>query len=166
MKMREWATPLTIGAFALMSVTGVLMFFHRDAGFNRLAHEWTGLVLVAAVVVHVFANWISFQRYFFGKLAGRGLIALGVVVLAISFIPLGGQGVSPPGLAMRAIVKAPIGSVATLAGRPTEAVLADLAAAGLTLPGPDATLDSVVKGDRELQGRAMRALFGAPQERR
>ena len=26
---REWATPLTIGIFALMAVTGLLMFFHR-----------------------------------------------------------------------------------------------------------------------------------------
>ena len=37
---REWATPLTIGAFGLMSVTGMLMFFHLDTGFNKLAHEW------------------------------------------------------------------------------------------------------------------------------
>lgn len=26
--LRPWATPLTIGAFAIMSTTGLLMFFH------------------------------------------------------------------------------------------------------------------------------------------
>ncbi len=161
MKLREWVTPLTIGAFALMAVTGMLLFFHRDAGLNRTAHEWVGLILIAAVVFHVSANWISFKRYFLGGLVGRSLIALGVVALAASFIPMGGgQGGSPPALAMRAVNRAPIVAVAALAGRPTEAVLADLAEAGLRLPGPDASLDSVIKGDRELQGRAMRTLFG------
>lgn len=39
---REIATPLTIGIFLIMSVTGILMFFHWDTGFNKLAHEWLG----------------------------------------------------------------------------------------------------------------------------
>ena len=29
---REWATPLTIGAFALMAATGTAMFFHLNNG--------------------------------------------------------------------------------------------------------------------------------------
>lgn len=39
MTYREWATPLTIGSFLLIAVTGVLMFFHLDSGLNKLAHE-------------------------------------------------------------------------------------------------------------------------------
>lgn len=161
MKLRDWATPLTIGAFALMAVTGLLMFFHLDTAFNKPAHEWVGLVMIAAVAAHAAANWFPFKRYFLASATGRALIGAGLAVLALSFLPIGGsEGGSPPVLAMRAVSHAPIGTVAALAGRPTEAVLADLAAAGLRLAGPEATLDSVVKGDRELQGRAMRALFG------
>lgn len=40
--LRKWATPLTIGSFLLMGVTGILMFFHLDIGLNKLAHEWAG----------------------------------------------------------------------------------------------------------------------------
>ena len=36
---RDWATPLTIGAFGLLAVTGVLMFFHPDSGLNKAVHE-------------------------------------------------------------------------------------------------------------------------------
>ncbi len=37
--LRRWATPLIIGAFLLMSVTGVLMFFEIDAGLTAVAHN-------------------------------------------------------------------------------------------------------------------------------
>ena len=162
MKLREWATPLTIGAFTLMAVTGVLMFFHLETGFNKPAHEWVGLVMVAAVALHAFANWTAFRRYFLGNATGQGLIGLGAAALALSFIPVsGGEGASPPVMAMRAVSRAPIATVAALTGRPTEAVLADLARAGVAVAGPDASLDSATGGDRDLQGRAMRALFGA-----
>ena len=39
---RDWATPLTAGAFIVLAVTGLLMFFHLDRGLNHLAHEWLG----------------------------------------------------------------------------------------------------------------------------
>jgi len=38
--LRTWATPLTISAFLLMSVTGVLMFFHIEGGLTTVAHQW------------------------------------------------------------------------------------------------------------------------------
>ena len=61
---RDWATPITIGAFAVMSVTGLLMFFHLDIGLNKLAHEWLGWLMVAGVAAHAIANWGAFKRYF------------------------------------------------------------------------------------------------------
>jgi hypothetical protein len=44
----NWATPLTIGTFTLMAVTGMLMFFHADIGLNKTAHEWLGWVMIAS----------------------------------------------------------------------------------------------------------------------
>jgi hypothetical protein len=37
--LRTWATPLTMGAFLLMSTTGVLMFFKRNPGLITVVHE-------------------------------------------------------------------------------------------------------------------------------
>ena len=47
MTFRESATPLTIGSFLLIAITGVLMFFHLDSGLNKLAHEWLGWAMIA-----------------------------------------------------------------------------------------------------------------------
>ena len=90
---RDFATSLTVGAFLLMSVTGVLMFFHLDMGLNKTAHEWTGLVLVTAVALHIVVNFVAFKRYF-RLWQGRALIGAFAVLLVASFI-FGGSGKPP-----------------------------------------------------------------------
>ena len=161
---REWATPLTIGAFALMAVTGLLMFFHLDNGLQKSVHEWLGWLLVAAVAVHAAANWLGFKRYF--QRLGRGQAILAVCALALvgSFFiaaPTAG-GAPPPVLALRAVAKAPLSTVALLANKPVEQVRSDLAAAGIQVADANASIESAVQGQREQLGRAMTAVFAAP----
>jgi len=156
---RDWATSMTIGAFGLMAVTGVLMFFHADSGLNKLAHEWLGWIFVGGVALHAFVNWGAFKRYFVSGFAGRAVIAVFALALAASFAPLGGKaGGPPPVMAMNAVLKAPLFAVAPLTGRPVEAIVAQLNGAGFAVSGPDATLASVAR-DREAQGKIMALLF-------
>ncbi len=162
---RDWATPLTIGAFALMATTGVLMFFHLDGELNKLAHEWLGWLLIIGVSLHVAVNWLSFKRYFLANPTARAILAVSALVIAGSFAPLPAgdeEGASPPVLALQAVTKAPLAQVAPLTGRSADVLLADLKQAGIALNNADQSLDSVLKGDRELTGAAMRVLFGAP----
>lgn len=159
---RTWATPLTIGAFLVMAVTGVLMFFHLEIGFNEHVHEWLGWALIAGVGAHVAANWLSFKRYFVTSRLARGMVGAFALVLAISFFvepPGEGRG-SPPVMAMKAVLKAPLASVAPVSGKPLETLMSDLARAGIVLPDAQASIDSVAQGDRRLEGRAMRVVFG------
>ena len=165
--IRQIATPLTIGAFVIMSTTGILMFFHLNSGLNKLVHEWAGWAMVAGVLAHVVVNWRPFKRYFFNGIAGRSLIGLGVVVLVASFIPLpGGQGRggSTQALAMRAIAGAPISDVAPLTGKSVDQIIKDLSKVGITLPDSSASIQSVASNDRELQSRAIAALFRTSEQ--
>lgn len=159
---REWATPLTIGVFGIMAVTGVLLFFHLDAGLNKVAHEWLGWAMIAGAAAHVAANWLPFKRYLLSSNLARGIVGASVVVLAASFVsPPGGKArMSPPVMAMKAVARAPISTVAPLAGRTAEQLVADLGKAGIAVPNASASLESVIGGNRELEGRAMRTLFG------
>ncbi len=158
---REWATPLTIGVFALMAITGLLMFFHLDSGLQKSVHEWLGWLLVAAVAAHATANWVGFKRYL--RSPGRAWAILGVCALALAatFVPLApaAADVSPPVLAMRAVSEAPLSTVASLAGKSVEQLQGDLDAAGIHVGSGNQSIDSVVKGNREQMGRAMRASF-------
>jgi hypothetical protein len=157
---REWATPLTIGVFALMSITGLLMFFHLDSSLQKTVHEWAGWVVVAAAVLHVTANWLGFKRYFKPGL-GATVIAVCALVIGASFVPLGGQGgepQSPPAIAMRAISQAPLKSVAPLFGKSSEQALQALAGAGIALADDNTSIGSVTGGNREQLAHALQAL--------
>jgi hypothetical protein len=162
---REWATPITIGAFGLMAVTGLLMFFHFDSGLNKLAHEWLGWVLVAGAGLHVAVNWNAFRRYFVSSAVGRAVIAAFALVLLASFVPLRGARTAPaPVLAMNAIAKAPLSAIAPIAGRSVDSLVVQLRSAGFDIPGPDATLAAIVGPSREAQGKAMSILFGGERD--
>jgi len=152
--LRKWATPVTIGAFFLMTVTGILMFFHLDSGLNKLAHEWLGWLMVAGVVAHLAVNYRAFLTYFRRPLAGFVMAAF-VLVLGLSFVPAGGGG---PGetvsKVMRALNGVPIEQVIALTGHDTDAGLALLAQGGVQINAGQ-TLGEVSGGDR---GQGMRIL--------
>ena len=158
---RDWATPLTIGAFGLMSVTGLLMFFHLDTGLNKLAHQWLSWVMIAGVATHAFVNWPAFKRYFTASRQGRAIIGVSAVALALTFVSLPQQKATPPQiLAMKALTRAPIAKLAPLAERPAHQLIDELAKAGINVPNASASIDSVA-ADRRSQAKAIAVIFGA-----
>jgi hypothetical protein len=163
---RDWATPLTIGSFGLMAVTGTLMFFHLQSGLNKTAHEWLSWLMMAGVAAHASANWLGFKRYFLSSAQGRGILAASVLVIAGSFVSLpGGReggGSSPQQLAIKALTQSPLAQVAPLTGRSVDTLIADLAAAGIVVRSGEQSLAQAVGSDKERTGTALRVMFKTP----
>jgi len=157
-KLRKWATPLTIGAFLLMTVTGTLMFFHLDSGANKLVHEWAGWLMLAGVLAHLAVNYRAFLRHLTQPL-GRGIVAALSVVLALSFIPVPGASGSPVAAVMQGLGNAQVAQVMALSGEPFETVAARLSDAGFA-PDPGMTVAELAGGDRSRQGAILWAIFG------
>ncbi|MEY4764624.1 MAG: hypothetical protein RI907_1297 [Pseudomonadota bacterium] len=154
---RDWATPLTIGAFLLMAVTGILMFFHLDTGLNKAAHEWLGWAMVIGVAAHVVANWPAFARHF-SRATGQAIVGVFAVLLIGSFFVKQEGGGSPAGVAISALTLAPVANVAALTGEPVDTVVARLAAAGFQVTDPShQTIAQLVGKDRERTSKALRA---------
>jgi len=150
MSLREWATPITIGSFALMAVTGVLMFFHLDTGLNKPAHEWLGWAMVLGVVLHSAANFGSFKRYF-SQRSAQAVIGVFLLTLGLSFLPLGnkgGGGKPAPVKAAEALIDAPIPVLAQVTGKDAQTLVAQLGQAGITVSA-DGTLRQAVSGRKE-----------------
>lgn len=127
MSLRSWATPLTVGSFLLIATTGVLMFFHLDSGLNKVAHEWLGWFLLAAVGAHLWLNWRAFSTYFKRPVA-LSIMGASAVLLAASFMPVAGaSGEVPVREVLSGLTKAPISTVAAVAGKAPAVVLAALA---------------------------------------
>ncbi|WIY25936.1 DUF4405 domain-containing protein [Parasedimentitalea psychrophila] len=159
MKLRSWVTPLTIGSFVIMAVSGTLMFFRLKFGLIQEVHEWAGWVLLAAVIVHLVMNWRAFGTYFKQPLA-RAIMGACAVVLALSFIPIsgGGGGGNPAHMVMRGIGQANIETVIAVSGLSLEDGLQRLKGVGITAE-EGMTMPALTQGDQELQRRVIQTLF-------
>jgi cytochrome bd-type quinol oxidase subunit 1 len=151
MIQRDWATPLTIGSFFLLAVTGVLMFFHLDTAWNKAAHEWLSWLLLAGAAAHITANFTAFRRYFSAP-KGRAIMLVCAVLLGMSFLPLGGEDDKPPFVApVKALALAPLPVVAQVAGVSTEEMRARWVAAGLQTHADTDSVASLTGNDLKQQ---------------
>lgn len=140
------------------------MFFESETGFNKLLHEWAGLVMVTAVALHVVVNWIPFKRYLGSSNLARAIMVVCILALAGSFTPAPekGGGGRPITRVYDTVLKAPLTNVAALRGETPDALVAKLKAAGFEVPDPQTSIASLTKGDREQQEKAITALFPTP----
>lgn len=157
---RDWITPITMGAFGLLAVTGVLMFFHLDSGLNETAHQWLSWVLIGGVALHAAVNWPGLRRHLAGW-RGRSALALFALLLAASFIPFGEQGEPPFVPPLRALADAPLPLLAQVANTTPEQMRERLQRAGAT-PASDAdTVHSLVGDDTRAQIRVLSQVITA-----
>jgi len=148
---RPWITPLVIGSFLLLSVTGVLMFFHLDTGVNKTAHQWLSWAMVGGVALHVALNFPAFKRYF-SQRAARWVIAFFVILLALSFVPLKGAK-KAPGYAssVRALAQTPITTLAQVADTSPEEMRNRLEDAGLSPTSNNQSISDLMGTDLRAQ---------------
>jgi hypothetical protein len=113
--LRAWATPLTIGAFVLMAATGILMFFGWRGGLISEVHEWFSWLFLAGAVAHLVVNYRPLTLHLKSRW-GRTILAASAVVLVVAVLPSGVRtNHQLPGLVERALVAAPLSTVANLA---------------------------------------------------
>lgn len=156
--LRKWVTPLTIGAFILMAATGLLMFFHKAVGVNRLAHEWLSWTFVTGAVLHVALNIRPFTAYF-KRPFPVAVISLFVLILGLSFISWGGP--KPPNAAravMASLTRAPLSDLAPLVNATPEELAASLRAKGYVVADVSQTLGAIT-GDPRKANAALSVIF-------
>lgn len=160
---RDWATPITIGAFLLSAVTGVLLFFHLDSGLNKFAHEWLSWVLLAGVALHVAGNFSGFKRHF-GRGRGRALVGVFAALLLLSFIQVGGKRDGPAAFAaiQSALADAPASTLAQVAKVSPEQMLERMRSAGLPASSADQSLGELDQGDSRKQMEILGGLLRKP----
>ncbi|MCW8905711.1 MAG: DUF4405 domain-containing protein [Sedimenticola sp.] len=110
---RRLATPVTATLALVVSISGVMMFFHLGEGAVKTAHEWLGMAFVLFMLVHLLSNWGALSNHFRQGVARSGAAA---VILATGLF-LGSSASSESGgpeLVYRALQEAPVASVAAL----------------------------------------------------
>ncbi len=139
-----WATPLTIGTFALMAGSGVMMFFDIVPGYVSFAHEWMSWLFLIAVVAHILLNYRSFTRHLAGRWGRASLVAF-TAVLTISTLSFG--RITAPQLKWpisEALIDANLSLLAELTHRNDAQLVRELAAQGIRAR-PDQSVKEVAK---------------------
>lgn len=165
---REWVTPITMGAFALMAVTGVMMFFGVRPGLTGAAHEWLSWAFLAGAAGHVTANFLAFKRHLTSArtrmIVGGFIAVLLLALVATKFLPKKPE--KEPGWAtpVRALAAAPLPVLAQVAQVSNEELKSRIAATGVTAPLNDATTVAELAGtDYEQQKNLLRKVLGPQQ---
>lgn len=151
---RKWVTPLVAGAFILSAATGVLIFFHVDSGANKFVHEWLSWALLGGVILHGVNNFGAIKGHLKAR-QGQLIIAAFVLVLAVSFIPLGGNGKPPFATSVAALANSPWDTLAEVAAITPDELKQRLAAAGVHPQAEQQRLSDITGEDL---GRQMRVL--------
>ncbi len=157
---REWTTPIAAGAFLLLAVTGLLMFFHAAPELAEEIHEWFSLVFVAAALLHVTTNFASFKRHLSQRRA-QVLIGIFALILLASFAPLGEEEEEGPPFAapVRMLAKAPLTEVAQIAKSSPEQLIAHLKEKGVAVQSAQQSLSELVGDDLRKQVHFMQVML-------
>jgi hypothetical protein len=165
--MRSWAGPLTIGAFAVTAVTGILMFFHVQIGLVKVAHEWLSWLFVIGALAHLLVNWQAFLAYF-RKPVAVGIIGVMCLLGAASFLPLGGAGGAGPGggrgpvaALLQAMEQAPLAVVAQVAHRTPQAITAELKAQGIQVQHEQQTVAEIASANNQRSMDLLTRMLGS-----
>lgn len=148
--LRKWATPLTAATFIITGVTGIVLFFHAGGILSHVAHEWIGMAIMVIFLFHIAINWRPFLTYF-KKPVGASIMALGVVLTALTFVPMeqpqNGGGMNP-GRLIGAMQKAPITALAQMSDKDAATIVSELEAAGYSGAETTTTVADLAHGDR------------------
>jgi hypothetical protein len=102
-------------------------------------------VLIGGVALHAAVNWPGLRRHLAGW-RGRAALGLFAVLLAASFVPLGGSGEPPFVPPLRALADVPLPVLAQVAKATPEQLRQRLRSAGLN-PASDADTVHVLVGE-------------------
>jgi hypothetical protein len=156
--LRNWATPLTISSFILMSVTGVLMFFEWDQGLIVVVHQWFSWLFILGVVGHVIANIRLFKNNLTSRWGKASVLAF-TLVLAASFFSWGlitGPQLKRP--IEQALVEAPLSALAMVTHTVPDVLMHRLKAHGIDANGKQSIRDLVIMHDLD-ENRLLEIVF-------
>lgn len=161
---RRWATKLIIGAFLLMSVTGVLMFFEQEHGLVVVVHQWSSWILLIGAVGHLTANFRPLKNHLTSRSGAVTLAAFSLMLIASWFTwgRITGSQLKRP--IEQALIDAPISSLTRVSQVEPETVAARLNALGI-----DASSGQSIRqlaGERNQDENRLLGLVFLPDEAR
>jgi hypothetical protein len=158
--LHRYATPLTVGLFAVSAISGTALFFGFGQGIFHEMHEWLSMLLLLPFVLHVWKNWpalVGYARRGTLVLPVAAMLLIAVVAAAPSFT--GSDAGGPPGSrAATLMTETPISILAPVLKTTPDSLAAKLKGDGYAVDSIDDTLATIAAASHV---PAMKLLFAA-----
>lgn len=170
--LRRYATPLSLVAFAVIGVTGTLMFFGiRGHQLNEI-HEWVGIAFVVIAILHVVRNARAFMIMLRQKRSVVTIAVLGIVsavFVGAALAAIGSEGPNPrrvQAMLTRQLADAPIAKLAPALNMTGDQAVAQLKAGGVTVTSDNQSLNDVAQASHQQTAQLFQILMGAQRGHR
>ncbi|CCQ75354.1 DUF4405 domain-containing protein [Magnetospira sp. QH-2] len=153
--LQKYATIFTTATFAVVGLTGSLIFFHLGNAYLMGLHEWLGLAFVVAAGFHVLRHANMFTKLL--KKSRTQVILAGTATLAMVWVAttaLGPDTGNPLKEFAHLSTQAPIAALAQVTGENPESLAARFEAAGITGISLDQSIETVSK-NKNRESRAL-----------
>ncbi|MDY0002786.1 MAG: DUF4405 domain-containing protein [Polyangia bacterium] len=171
-RLRSWVTPITIGSFLLLAVTGLLLFFKMRGGLIVVAHEWLSPIFVVGAGLHIWLNWGAVRA---NLSRARGIIIVGLFAALLLFSITPGKEIAERARehdwkhghvqevigrkAAGVLLQARISTVAELTGRSPQHLRDSLALHGVRVTSDDMTLADAARQSKVSPVRVLDAVL-------
>jgi len=151
--------------FAVVSITGVMMFFKIRILSSEALHIWLGFAFVAISCLHLFKNWSGFISYFKKRSTLLAIFFGFFVILAFVLPPLVSpqeKGVNPKGKIIGTMMNAPLSKIAAFVDLDEELMVKVLADHQI-LASSKQSVTEIAKANGKTNDDILNIVFTAPK---
>lgn len=153
--------------FAVVSITGVMMFFKIRILSSETLHIWLGFAFVTISCLHLLKNWNGFLSYFKKRSTLLSILFGFLVILAFVIPPLVSpleKGVNPKGAVIGAMMSAPLSKVAVFVDLDEEMMVKVLADKQIVASSKQ-SVSEIAKANGKTNDEILNIVFSAPKAR-
>ncbi len=151
--------------FAIVSITGVMMYFKIRVLSSETLHIWLGFAFVVISCLHLLKNWSGFISYFKKRSTLLSILFGFLVILAFVVPPLVSpqeKGVNPKGKIIGTMMSAPLSKVATFVDLDEEMMVKVLADKQI-LASSKQSVTEIAKANGKTNDEILNIVFTAPK---
>lgn len=151
--------------FAVVSITGVMMFFKIRILSSETLHIWLGFAFVTISCLHLLKNWSGFRSYFKKRSTLLSILFGFLVILAFVIPPLVSpleKGVNPKGAVIGAMMSAPLSKVAVFVDLDEEMMVKVLADKQIVASSKQ-SVSEIAKANGKTNDEILNIVFLAPK---
>jgi len=163
---RNILSALLTTIFAVVAITGIMMFFKIRILSTEALHIWLGLVFVLISLLHLMKNWSGFLSYF-KKSSTTLSIGVGILVVALFVIvPMFSsheKGVNPKGQIFGAMMNSPIEKVATFLDMDSELIVKNLSEKSHIIASSKQSVSEIAQANNKSNDEILNVIFSTPK---